>query len=80
MIYLTESKIINLQKEFELPVAEHHCPYEDKNQRSDYKKLLKNISEVSGVIDPELQIVGALENIDDSNLYSNVMANLMHNS
>lgn len=80
MIYLTENKIINLQKEFELPVAEHHCPYEDKNQRSDYKKLLKNISEVSGVIDPELQIVGALENIDDSNLYSNVMANLMHNS
>lgn len=75
MIYLTENKIINLQKEFELPVAEHHCPYEDKNQRSNYKKLLKNISEVSGLIDPELQIVDALENIDNSNLYSNVMAN-----
>ena len=73
MIYLTENKIINLNKEFELPIAEHHCPYEDQNQRNKYKSLLKSISDNSGIPDPELQIVGALENIDTSNLYSQVL-------
>ncbi len=78
MIYLTENKIINLNKEFDLPVAEHHCPYEDKNQRSKYKSLLMSISENSGIPDSELQIVSALENIDEANRYSNVAAILSH--
>ncbi len=78
MIYLTESKIIKLQNEFELSVAEHNCPYEDRNQRSKYKSLLKNISEISDIAAPELQIVNALENIDEANLYSNVAAILSH--
>lgn len=73
MIYLTESKIINLQKEFDLSIAEYHCPYEDKNQRIKYKNILKGISEASEISDVELQMVGALENLDESNLYSNVI-------
>lgn len=72
MIYLTESKIVKLQNEFELSVAEHHCPYEDRNQRSKYKSLLKDISEISDIADPEIRIVSALENLDQANLYSNV--------
>ena len=75
MIYITESKIIELQKEFDLPVAERHCPYEDKNQRRKFKKLLKQFPEATDIQAPELQIVGALENIDLANLYQNVKSN-----
>ena len=71
MIYLTESQIINLHKEFELPIAENKCPYEDKNQRTKYKAALKLLSETANVKNCELNIVSSLENIDEANLYSN---------
>ena len=71
MIYLTESQIINLHKKFELPTAEHKCPYEDKNQRTKYKAALKFLSEAAEVKNCELNIVSSLENIDEANLYSN---------
>ena len=77
MIYLTESKIIALHKEFELPIPENKCPFEQKNQRPKYKELLQNISESLSIKDAELNIVSSLENIDESNLYSNVMGEML---
>ena len=74
MIYLTEKRIIALHKEFELPTSERKCPYEDKNQRKDYKTALQQLSESLSIPDAELNIVSALENLDEANLYKNVRA------
>ena len=73
MIYLTEKRIIALHKEFELPISEKKCPYEDKNQRKIYKTALQQLSETLSVPDAELRIVAALENLDEANLYKNVL-------
>ena len=72
MIYLTEKRIIALHNEFELPTSEKKCPYEDKNQRKNYKIALQQLSENLSVPDAELRIVSALENLDEANLYKNV--------
>ena len=74
MIYLTEKRIIALHKEFELPTPEKKCPYEDRNQRKSYKSALQQLSESLSVLDAELRIVSALENLDEANLYKNVMS------
>ncbi len=74
MIYLTEKRIIALHKEFELPTSERKCPYEDKNQRKNYKQALQQLSESLSIRDAELNIVAALENLDEANLYKNVRA------
>ena len=70
MIYLTEKRIISLHKEFELPTAEKKCPYEDKNQRIKYKKALQQLAKDLDISNIELNVLSALENIDESNLYS----------
>ncbi len=70
MIYLTEKRIISLHEEFELPTAENKCPYEDKNQRTKYKKALRQLEKDIDIPNIELNILSALENLDDSNLYN----------
>ena len=74
MIYLTEKRIITLHNEFELPTSERKCPYEDKNQRKEYKTALQQLSEKLSIPDAELRILSALENLDEANLYKNVRA------
>lgn len=75
MIYLPESKIISLHKEFILPTAEHKCPFESTNQRSKYKTALRKLAEALEIQEPESNIVSALENLDKQNLYELVMKN-----
>ena len=74
MIYLSERRIIALHKEFELPTTARKCPYEDKNHRKEYKTALQKLSDILSIPDAELNIVAALENLDETNLYKNVRA------
>ncbi len=73
MVYLTEKRIIDLHKEFQLPVVKYKCPYETQNQRAKYKTAMQLFSKSLSISDYELNIVSSLENLDYSNLYQRLL-------
>lgn len=79
MIYLTEQEIINLHKAKELPIATAPCPYEAKNIRAEFKRVIPQIEKTLSIESAAKNIVSALENIDTNNLYSLEMADKKNN-
>ena len=72
LIYLPEKRIRKIHKHAFLPLLKYDCPFAKNNNRSSYKKMLEDFRKDLGIDDFSSRVVGALENIDHSNMWENV--------
>lgn len=69
LIYIEESLINNLHVKLKLPLLDEICPYGECNNRTNYKKIMENIGEITGKKNPSSHIAQSLENIDYGNIW-----------
>jgi tRNA 2-thiocytidine biosynthesis protein TtcA len=69
MIYLDGQTIASVHRYAGLPILDLTCPYAGQNIRREYRSALRLLEGSLGVRSLSLRIVGALENIDETNLW-----------
>jgi tRNA 2-thiocytidine biosynthesis protein TtcA len=72
MIYLEAQTIAAVHRHARLPVLDFTCPYADQNIRREYRSALRLLGGFLRMRSLPLRIVGALENVDASNLWRSV--------
>jgi tRNA 2-thiocytidine biosynthesis protein TtcA len=72
MIYLDEKVINDIHKHTGLPILSYKCPYEQTNIRKDFKKAVEKLELIFNARDFSKRLVGALENIDATNIWENL--------
>jgi tRNA(Ile)-lysidine synthase TilS/MesJ len=80
LIYLPEKRIRRIHEHAFLPLLKHDCPFAKNNNRNSYKKVLDDFRKGLNIDDFSSRIVGALENIDHSNMWENVSCRTGHDS
>jgi tRNA(Ile)-lysidine synthase TilS/MesJ len=76
MIYLNEKTITSVHRYAGLPRLDACCPYARHNIRGRYKGAVRLLEESLGIRSLSCHIVGALENIDETNLWRNLRQEL----
>jgi len=72
LIYLQEDKIRKIHAQIGLPLLDYQCPFEDKNLRNIYKNLISQMNTLLDRSDIAKRVVDSLENIDFTNIWSNL--------
>lgn len=70
LIYLEEKEIQKIHNYFGLPLLDHSCSYEDLNLRAVYKNGVKELNDLLKTEGFSKKMVNALENIDLTNIWS----------
>ncbi len=73
MIYIRESKISEIHKNMNFPILKYRCPFEIDNIRGEFKFKLKEIENFFSKKDFILSLVNSLENIDETNIWKNLI-------
>lgn len=72
MVYLEEQLITRIHRHAGLPVLAYTCPHEEENIRKDFKKALRKLDTLFDTQGFSRQLVGALENVDFTNIWENL--------
>ena len=72
MIYLDGTLVRRLHSHMRLPVLDYTCPYGEKGAREVMRTAIARIEEQAELREFSRMVVGALENVDHSTLWSSV--------
>ena len=74
MIYLSEETIVSIHRYARLPLLDFACPYAHQNVRRRYREAVRLLEKSFGVRSLSRRVVGALENVDETNRWQSLRA------
>ena len=72
MIYLTEETVAAVHRYARLPLLGYACPTAHQNIRGRYKEAVRQLEKSVGIRSLSRRVVGALENVDETNLWEKI--------